>query len=102
LEINNSYKLTAFRAKNLNAVLFCYLSINTTFYFADVMISVFREKDYHNYVLRKNKIKEVVTLSVRERILALRLLEKQKKNPELAKQLGIDIKIVDVQKEKKN
>lgn len=41
-------------------------------------------------------------MSVRERILALRLLEKQKKNPRLAKQLGIDIKMVDVQKEKKN
>lgn len=29
------------------------------------------------------------------RVLALRLLEKQKKNPELAKQLGIDIKMYD-------
>lgn len=41
-------------------------------------------------------------MSVRERILALRLLEKQKKKPELAKQLGIDIKIVEVPKENKN
>ena len=30
-------------------------------------------------------------MTVRERILALRLLEKQKKNPELAKQLGINV-----------
>jgi len=32
-------------------------------------------------------------LTVKERILVLRLLEKQKKNPEVAKQLGINIKI---------
>lgn len=39
-------------------------------------------------------------MSVRERILALRLLEKQKKHPELAKQVGIDIKIVEKAKKK--
>lgn len=33
-------------------------------------------------------------MTVRERVLALRLLEKQKKNPELAKRLGINIKMV--------
>lgn len=33
-------------------------------------------------------------MTVRERVLALRLLEKQKKNPELAKWLGINIKMV--------
>lgn len=33
-------------------------------------------------------------MKARERILALRLLEKQKRNPELAKQLGIKIRIV--------
>lgn len=32
-------------------------------------------------------------MTVRERILALRLLEKQKKNPELAKKLGINVKM---------
>ena len=32
-------------------------------------------------------------MTVRERILALRLLEKQKKNPKLAKQVGINIKM---------
>lgn len=32
-------------------------------------------------------------MTVKERILALRLLEKQKKNPELAKKLGINIQI---------
>ena len=39
-------------------------------------------------------------MSVKERILAVRLLEKQKKNPELAKQLGIDIKLVEKSKER--
>ena len=33
-------------------------------------------------------------MTVRERVLALRLLEKQKKNPELAKQLGINVKMI--------
>lgn len=37
-------------------------------------------------------------MTVRERVLALRLLEKQNKNPELAKQLGIEIKIEERQK----
>lgn len=32
-------------------------------------------------------------MSVKERILALRLLEKQKKHPEHAKELGIEVKI---------
>ena len=32
-------------------------------------------------------------MTVKERILALRLYEKLKKNPEVAKQLGVHIKI---------
>lgn len=40
-------------------------------------------------------------MSVRERILALRLLEKQKKNPEIAKQIGIEVKMTE-KNEKKN
>ena len=65
------------------------------------MISFFSQKYYLNYVIRKYKTKEVVNLSVRERILALRLLEKQKEKPELAKQLGIDIIMVKKTEEKK-
>lgn len=50
----------------------------------------------NNAIKNCNKNKpEVVILSVRERILALRLLEKQKKNPEIAKQLGIEIKMTE-------
>ena len=41
-------------------------------------------------------------MTVKERILALRLLEKQRKNPELTKQLGINVKVVKKTKEKKN
>ena len=33
-------------------------------------------------------------MSPRERILALRLLEKQKRNPEYAKQIGIQVRMV--------
>ena len=40
-------------------------------------------------------------MSARERILALRLLEKQKKNPKIAKQIGIEVKITE-KNEKKN
>ena len=32
-------------------------------------------------------------MTVKERILVLRLLEKQKKNPELAKKLGINVQM---------
>ena len=32
-------------------------------------------------------------MTVRQRILTLRLLEKQQKNPELAKELGINVQI---------
>ena len=41
-------------------------------------------------------------MTVKERVLTLRLLEKQRKNPELAKQLGINVKVVTKTKEKKN
>lgn len=41
-------------------------------------------------------------MTVKERVLALRFLEKQRKNPELAKQLGINVKVVTKAKEKKN
>jgi len=34
----------------------------------------------------------MITLSVKERILLLRLLEKQKKYPEKSKKLGIEVK----------
>lgn len=40
-----------------------------------------------NYLVRT----EIMHMTVKERILALRLLEKQKKNPELAKKLGINV-----------
>lgn len=40
-------------------------------------------------------------MSVRERVLALRLLERQKKNPEIAKQIGIEVKMTE-KSEKKN
>lgn len=39
-------------------------------------------------------------MSARERILALRLLEKQKKNPEIAKQIGIEVKMTEKTKRK--
>ena len=32
-------------------------------------------------------------MTVRERILALRLWEKQKKNPEYAKKIGLEVKV---------
>lgn len=41
-----------------------------------------------------------MSMGVKQRILALRLLEKQNKNPKYAKKLGIEIKIN--KKEKKN
>lgn len=50
-------------------------------------------KGYDNYAIEisKPKTKEVKKMSVRARILALRLLEKQKKKPDLFKQLGIEV-----------
>lgn len=41
--------------------------------------------------LRLANTKEAKKMSVKARILALRLLEKQKKKPELFKQLGIEV-----------
>lgn len=40
-------------------------------------------------------------MSVKSRLLALNLLEKQKKNPEYAKQIGIEVKVVEKEKEEK-
>ncbi len=50
---------------------------------------------YYNYVIRnyRENRTEVIHLRVRERILALRLLEKQEKNTKLAKQVGIEVKM---------
>ncbi len=39
-------------------------------------------------------------MSVKARLLALKLLEKQKRNPEYAKQIGIEVKVVEKEKEK--
>ena len=39
-------------------------------------------------------------MSVRERILALRLLEKQKKHPEHVKQIGIEVKMKEKREKK--
>ena len=57
---------------------------------------------YDNHAIRncKENKPEVVILSARERILALRLLEKQKKNPEIAKQIGIEVKMTEKTKRK--
>lgn len=41
-------------------------------------------------------------MSVKSRLLALKLLEKQKKNPEYAKQIGIEVKIIKNEKEEKD
>lgn len=41
-------------------------------------------------------------LSVKERILALRLLEKQNKHPEHAKKIGVKVKMKKNQKKKEN
>ena len=38
-------------------------------------------------------------MSVKEKILALRLLEKQNKNPEHAKKIGIEVKMKKTKKE---
>lgn len=41
-------------------------------------------------------------MSAKVRILALRLLKKQKENPELTKRLGIDVKMVEKSEKKEN
>lgn len=46
--------------------------------------------------------KETMILSVKERILALRLLEKQNKHPEHAKKIGVKVKMKKNQKKKEN
>ena len=40
-------------------------------------------------------------MTVRERVLTLKLLEKQKKHPELMKQMGIEIKIIEKEEQEK-
>ena len=67
------------------------------------MIFLWPNVRYDNYAIRncKENKPEVVILSARERILALRLLEKQKKNPKIAKQIGIEVKMTE-KNEKKN
>ena len=40
-------------------------------------------------------------MSVKSRLLALKLLEKQKRNPDYAKKIGIEVKVVEKEKEEK-
>ena len=42
----------------------------------------------------------MVHMTAKQRILALKLLEKQKKNPELAKKIGMEIRIKEKVSEK--
>lgn len=39
-------------------------------------------------------------MNVRQRVLALRLLEKQKKNPEYARKIGIEVKVKKLKNER--
>ena len=41
-------------------------------------------------------------MSVKSRLLALKLLEKQKRNPEYAIQFGIEVNVVEKEKEEKD
>ena len=50
---------------------------------------------YDKYAIEiRKRNEEVLKLTVKERILALRLLEKQKKHPEILKQVGIKVTMV--------
>lgn len=40
-------------------------------------------------------------MSVKARLLALKLLEKQKRNPDYSKKIGIEVKVVEKEKEEK-
>lgn len=75
-------------------LLFCYFCEKTGRILAEVVISLGQQKEYDEVTEKKSSPKkDVVAITARERIQALRYLEKQKKNPELAKKLGIEIKV---------
>lgn len=86
--------------ENRNAVfLFCCFCINKHCYFAEVIISTFFEIVYYLITEYKTKSKAVKIMNTKQRVLALKYLRKQEKNPTFANELGIEVKII--QREKK-
>ena len=76
------------------ALFFCNEG-NTEPYFADSVLFITLLLLYNN-----NTKQEVNIMTTRERILALKLLEKQERDPEYAKRIGIQVNLN--VKEKKN
>lgn len=66
------------------------------------MIFLCERKRYYKYAIKKCKSKQkgVIGLNVKARILALKLLEQQKKYPETAKQNGFYVQMKDKIKKK--
>ena len=68
--------------------LFFCLCENNKRYYADLTL-------YYDVLLSYNVItRRRLPMTVRERILAIKLLEKQERNPEYAKQIGIRVSII--------
>ena len=68
--------------------LFFYNRVKNRFYFADSVLFISLLAPYN-----KGIELEVNVMTAKERILALRLLEKQERSPEYAKRIGIQVKI---------
>ena len=90
-KINESLRWHAGRC----ATLFFCKEGNTGGYFADSVLFISLLPQYNDHTKQ-----EVNIMTTRERILALRLLEKQERDPEYAKRIGIQVDLK--MKEKKN
>ena len=65
--------------------LFLCLCVNNKSYYADLTL-------YYDVLLSYNVItRGRIPMTVRERILAIKLLEKQERNPEYARRIGIQV-----------
>lgn len=71
--------------------LFCTFYINRPAYCADDAVFIFREQKYYIYKKYCRRIKGEKAMTVKERILTIRLIDKAGKNPDCARRLGVEV-----------
>ena len=72
---------------------FYYFSKNRPHYFTEVVVFLLSIVYYHKFVVERGAF-----MTAKQRILALKYLEKQKKNKSFAKKIGLEVKMKKIDK----
>ena len=74
--------------------LFCAKRGNSSLYFAETVIYPKGDSIYNNGKPKRMETdRSVMVMTVRERVLAIKLLEQQKKHPEYLRKLGVYVSV---------